>query len=151
MKVTRQQIQNFLEKKTIAMAGVSRNPNKFGYQVFKELRAKGYEIIPINPNADSIDEVQCYADVGDIPGEVESLLIMTPKDKTDKILRDAIKRGIKHIWVQQMSETEETLKVAEEFQQEIIHRKCIFMFAEPVAGAHKFHRVLLKVFHALPA
>lgn len=151
MKVTREQIENFLKEKSIAMAGVSRDPRKFGYQVFKELRTKGYNVLPINPNAESIDSERCYANIHELPSDVDSLLIVTPKDQTDKILRDAINRGIKNIWVQQTAETEETLKIAEEFEKDIIHRKCIFMFTEPVGGIHKFHRTLIKIFGTLPA
>ena len=151
MKVTRQQIDDFLKEKRIAMAGVSRDPKKFGYQVFKELQNKGYHVLPINPKTESIDSVRCFADVNELPPDIDSLLIVTPKNQTDKILRNAINRGIKNIWVQQMSETEETLKIAEEYEKEIIHRKCIFMFTEPVTSIHKFHRTLMKIFRMLPA
>lgn len=150
MKVTHQQIQNFLKEKSIAMAGVSRDPKKFGNQVFNQLRANGYIVLPINPYTESIDSVRCYARVDELPPDIDSLLIMTPKSQTDNILREAIKRGIKNIWVQQMSETEATLGIAEEFQKEIIYKKCIFMFTEPVVGVHKFHRTLLSIFRALP-
>lgn len=149
-KVTREQIDGFFAGKTIAMAGVSRDPKKFGYAVFKELSGKGYTILPVNPNTETIDDVRCYPDVSDLPEGTESLLIMTPRHKTDEVLSKALKKGIKHIWVQQMSETQDTLKIAEEYEKEIIFGKCIFMFSEPVAGFHKFHRTLVKLFGGLP-
>jgi heterodisulfide reductase subunit B len=49
-----------------------------------------------------------------------------------------------------MSETEETLKIAQENDTEIIHHKCIFMFAEPVSGLHKFHRTINKIIGKMP-
>jgi len=150
MKVTKQLIDNFYKEKRIAIAGVSRNPKKFGYQVFDELVKKGYEILPVNPKTNKINDVDCYPDVEDLPSNVDSLLIMTPKEQTDEILKKAINKGIKNIWVQQMSETSETLKIAEEYQKEIIHHKCIFMFSEPVNGFHKFHRTLVKLFGGMP-
>ena len=48
------QINQFLDNQPIAMAGVSRNPKKFGYTAFKELKGKGMKIIPVNPEADEI-------------------------------------------------------------------------------------------------
>jgi uncharacterized protein len=150
MKVTKQHIDNFLKDKKIAIAGVSRNPKKFGYQVFKELTAKGYQIMPLNPHAKLIDQTECYAEIENLPSGVDSLLILTPKNKTDETLRKAINRGIKNIWVQQMSETSDTLKIAEEYQQEIIHHKCIFMFAEPTQGFHKFHKTITGLCGRLP-
>ncbi|QQS49963.1 MAG: CoA-binding protein [Bacteroidota bacterium] len=150
MKVRKAQIDDFFAGKHIAIAGVSRNPKKFGHEVFKELLKNGYDILPINPNAEKINGHHCYASVETLPADVDSLLIVTPKFETDQVLRSALNKGIKNIWVQQMSHTDSTLKIAEEFEKEIIHNKCIFMFAEPVKGAHKIHRVIMKLFGQLP-
>jgi predicted CoA-binding protein len=48
------QIEDFIASQPIAMAGVSRNPKKFGYMAFKELREKGLIVIPVNPSAAEI-------------------------------------------------------------------------------------------------
>jgi len=149
MKTKKELINNFFESKKFAMAGVSRNDKKFGNAIFKELIKKDFEIIPVNPNAQEIDGIKCYASVEQLPDEINSLLIATPKKETDNVLRQAINKGIKNIWVQQMSETTETLKIAEEYQKEIIYNKCIYMFAEPVGGFHKFHRTIIKIFGKL--
>jgi predicted CoA-binding protein len=148
--VTKKKIEKFLEPKKLAIVGVSRNPKKFGYLVFRDLKASGYEVYPVNPNADKINGDSCYKSVKDLPADINSILILTPKKETDNVLREAINKGIMNIWVQQMSETKNTIKIAEEYQKEIIHRKCIFMFAEPVKGVHKFHRLILKLFGMLP-
>jgi predicted CoA-binding protein len=150
MKTVRQQIDDFLKSKHIALAGVSRNKKKFGYQCYKALLEKGYSVYPMNPNAENIDGKKCFKRIADLPSEVDSILIVTPGKSTDEVLRQAIERGMKNIWVQQMSETKGTLSIAEEYQKEIVTGKCIFMFAEPVAGVHKFHRMLVKWFGALP-
>lgn len=150
MKVSKAQIQDFFENKSLAIAGVSRNEKKFGNVVFKELIKKDYQVLPINPNSDEIDGHKCYKSVQDLPSGVDNLLITTPKKQTDEVLKLAIQKGIKNIWVQQMSETEETVKIAQKYDKQIIHHKCIFMFAEPIAGLHKFHRTLNKIFGKLP-
>jgi len=148
--VTKKQIENFLEPRKLAIAGVSRNPKKFGYMVYRDLKKNGYDIYPVNPLTPEIDGVKCYPTVSDLPADVKHLLVLTPKKKTDAVLREAINKGIKNIWVQQMSETAETIKIAEEYQVELIYKKCIFMFAEPVSGLHKFHRTIMKIFGRLP-
>lgn len=150
MNVSKNQIDTFFDQKKLAIAGVSRNEKKFGHVIFKELSKAGYEILPINPNTEEINGTKCYASVEDLPQDVESILIATPKFNTDEILRNSINKGIKNIWVQQMSHTKDTIKIAEEYDQEIIHNKCIFMFAEPVKGVHKFHRTINKIFGNLP-
>jgi predicted CoA-binding protein len=150
MKTTRAQINKFFEADRIAIAGVSRNEKKFGNQILKELVKKNYDIIPINPNAEEIEGRKCYRSVDELPEGIKSILIATPKKQTDETLRKAINKGMANIWIQQMSETENTLKIAEENQKEIIFDKCVFMFAEPVAGVHKFHRTILTIFGKLP-
>ncbi len=148
--VTKKEIEIFFEPKKLAIVGVSRDAKKFGHLVFKDLKAKGYSVYPVNPNADKIDGERCYKSVKDLPDDIRSVLILTPKQETDSILMEVINKGIINIWVQQMSETNQTIKIAEEYQKEIIHKKCIYMFAEPVTGIHKFHRAILKLFGMLP-
>jgi uncharacterized protein len=148
--VTKMDIERFLEPKKLAIAGVSRNPKKFGHAVFLGLKKSGYTVYPINPHSTELDGEKCYAAVGDLPDDVKHLLIVTPKKDTDAVLREAIQKGITRIWVQQMSETTETARIASESHVELISKKCIFMFADPVTGVHKFHRAITRIFGRLP-
>ena len=146
----RQSIENFLAPKKLAIAGVSANTKKFGYAIFKELKQKGYDICPINPNLNELDGVKCYKSVADIPNEYEKLFIVTPKSSTDEVVKQAAEKGIKHIWVQQTANTKETSKLAEEHNIELIEKECMFMFADPVNSVHKFHKTIWKLFGLHP-
>jgi uncharacterized protein len=148
--VTKNDIEQFLEPKRLAIAGVSRNPKKFGHAVFQGLKKSGYTVFPVNPHSGELDGEKCYATVGDLPGDVKHLLIVTPKKDTDGVLREAIHKGMTRIWVQQMSETPDTARIAAESNVKLISNKCIFMFAEPVTGMHKFHRTVMGIFGRLP-
>lgn len=146
---TLKQIENFLGAEPIAMAGVSRNPKKFGFTAFRELKEKGMNIIPVNPHADLIHGVKAFPDVKSLPGEVKSLLIMTRKGETAGIVKAAKEKGIKNIWIQQMSESEEALRELEGTDINYIHGKCIMMFYKP-NSIHKFHGTLVKLFGRWP-
>ena len=50
-----QQIHDFLELKRFAVVGVSRQPQDFSRAVLKEFLARGFEAVPVNPDADEID------------------------------------------------------------------------------------------------
>lgn len=147
---TKNSIQEFISKKNIAIAGVSRDAKKFGYQVFKELKNKGYTVYPVNPNADEIEGVKCYHTISNLPEEVESMLITTNKSHTDKLIKESIDKGILNIWVQQTSQTKESVNFASNNSVNLIFNHCIFMFIEPVSGIHKFHRFLKGLFGGLP-
>ena len=146
---TKQQIDQFLANEPIAMAGVSRNPKKFGRMAFEELTRKGLKLIPINPNVESINGIACYPGVGQLPEGVRSLMIMTKKDQTANVLRDALAKGIKHIWIQQSSDTPEALELIKGKDLNVITGQCILMHHEPT-GFHKFHRNLKRFFGSLP-
>ncbi len=148
--VTLNEIQKFLEPRKLAIAGASRNLKKFGGVVFNELQAKGFILYPVNPNAEEIQGVKCYKSVDELPSEVEHLLVLTPKEETDSVIQSAIQKGIKMIWIQQKSETIESVKIIEEAGIPVIHNKCIMMFATPVKGVHGFHRFLTKTFGGYP-
>ena len=150
MKPLKQQILAFFEKKKIAIAGVSRDPKKFSTLVFRELKEKGFDVYPINPNVDTIHGFTCYQSVSELPVDVASLLLVTPKAQTLDLLKEAVSKGFRNIWIQQMSETQDTIAYAKSQNLNLITKQCILMYAEPVKGFHKFHRTVKQIFGLLP-
>jgi predicted CoA-binding protein len=146
---TKQQIEQFLSMEPIAMAGVSRNPKKFGRMAFEELTRKGLQVIPVNPNIDSINGVTCYVDIQHLPDDVKSLVIMTKKDQTAKTVEAALAKGIQNIWIQQSSDTPEALALLKGKDINLITRQCILMHHKP-DSFHRFHRNILRIFGGLP-
>jgi uncharacterized protein len=147
--VTQKQIDEFIASEPIAMIGVSRNPKKFGFTAFRELKEKGMNVIPVNPNAAEIHGVKVYPDIKSLPAEVKGLLVMTRKSATAGIVREAREKGIKQIWVQQMSESQEAFKELEGSGINYISGQCILMYYKP-HGIHKFHGRLKKFFGGWP-
>lgn len=150
MKPTLNLINDFLAPRKMAMAGASRNPKKFGGYVFNELQQKGFELYPVNPNADEIQGVKCYHTIESLPAGVDRLLVVTSKSDTELVAQQAINKGIKMVWVQQGAESPESLKLLEDAGIPVISKKCIMMFAGPVKGVHGFHRFLVKSFGKFP-
>jgi predicted CoA-binding protein len=148
--VTLNEIQKFLGPKKFAIAGASRNLKKFGGSIFKELSDAGFELYPVNPNAEEIQGVKCYKSVEELPPDVNHLFIVTPRYETEIIAMAAVKKGIEMVWIQQNSETPEAVKVIEDAGIPLIYKKCIMMFASPVKGVHRFHRFWVKTFGGYP-
>jgi len=149
-KTTKQGIDDFLGSNTIAIAGVSRNPKKFGYMVYNEMKQKGFKVLPMNPNVDSIDGDKCYSGLNALPLSPDALIVLTPKSETDSIVKQSIEKGIRNIWIQQGTETKQTLEMISSVEGNFIMGKCIFMFVEPVKSIHSFHRFVNKLFGAYP-
>ena len=147
--VTLRQIEEFLASEPIAMAGVSRNPKKFGFAAFKELKEKGMNILPVNPYAAEIHGSKVYKDINSLPDNVGGLIVMTGKSQTASVIRDAKARGIKQIWIQQMAETREAMQELEGSDINYITRECILMHYKP-HSIHKFHAAIRKFFRRFP-
>lgn len=147
--VTKKQIEEFIASEPIAMAGVSRNPRKFGFTAFRELKEKGMNIIPVNPYAKEVHGAQVYNDLKSLPPGVKGLLVMTRKNETLNLIREAKGLGLKQIWIQQNSESREALEELRNSDINYITGQCILMHYKP-HSIHKFHRSINKFFGKLP-
>ena len=143
-------IESFLSTRKLAIIGVSRNPKKFGRQVYDALKKKGFTVYGVNPNAENLNGDPCYKDIASLPDEVDRVFIVTPPEKTAENVSMALDKGIKNIWIQQKSDTGEALELLKDKDVNLIHNQCLLMYASPVKGPHKFHRFLNKVFGKYP-
>lgn len=150
MKPTLTLINEFLAPRKLAVAGASRNPKKFGGYVFNELKQKGFDLYPVNPNADEIQGKKCYKSLSELPADVTHLLIVTSKTETTLVAEEAVKHGINMVWIQQSAESEEAIKILASSGIPCISKKCIMMFAGPVKGVHAFHRFFVKLSGGYP-
>lgn len=150
MKKQIKPILEFLDGREFAIAGVSRNKSKFGYLIFKDLKDRGFTLYPVNPKTGEIDDTKSYPDIQSLPEHVKKLYIVTKQGQTKQLVEDAVKKGIQQVWIQQMSDTAEAVKIAEENGLTLITGECMYMHAEPVKSIHKFHRGIRKFFGSFP-
>ena len=135
--------------KKFAIAGVSRNKHKFGNTIFRELKKKNLDIVPVSPNMDNFEGDRCYPSVKDLPSDVEALVIVTKPEVSLSILKEAINKDIKNIFLQQGAHNKEIFEYAESNGVNLICKHCILMFAGPT-GIHKFHERFSKFFGFYP-
>jgi predicted CoA-binding protein len=148
--VTKESINKFFLTGNIAVAGVSRNNKKFGNSAYHYLKDKGFNVFQINPFISRIDDDICYKNLNEIPEKVESLLIVLPPEKSGDVLKEAFTLGIKNIWFQNGSESDEAVKACEEKGINTVYKQCVLMFIEPVTFPHNFHRWITKVTGKIP-
>jgi predicted CoA-binding protein len=142
-------IDEFLEQTTFALAGVSRSGRRFGYAVLKDLSGKGYEILPVHPEAEEIGGVRCYPSLADLPNRVGGLVLVVPPPQTEKLVKEAHQAGIDRVWMQQGAESDEAIHYCEDHGMKVVHGECIMMFARP-RGIHKAHRWVRGALGKLP-
>ena len=91
----------------IALVGASNDPSKFGNRIYRDLRTKGYHIIPINPKEDEIEGDKAYASIDMMDSLPDIVNFVIPPQITIKIAQKAIDLGITHLWFQPGSESDE--------------------------------------------
>ena len=147
---TKQDVQEFVSQKTIAMAGLSRDANAFSANIRKELQSKGYRILAVNPTASSIGGETCYPSLSALPEKVGGVLVVTSPSQSEKVVREAAGQGIGRVWLQQGAQSDAAIAACAEHGLSAVSGKCIMMFAEPVSSIHSVHRWFAKVFGQLP-
>jgi len=120
-------LKNILKKKVIAVVGVSKDENKYGFKVFKDLLSKDLKVYGVNPNADFILGRKIYKKISEIPEKVDLVITVVPPNVTEKIVDECKALGINEIWMQPGSESEEAIKKAENFGMKITYNACIMV------------------------
>lgn len=139
-------IHDFVDGKRIAVVGASRtNKNKFGNLAAGELKRRGYSVYFVHPQAESIDGECAYPSLSALDGRVDGVLVSVPAARGADVLREAARLGIRNVWVQQGGESVELIQLGEELKLNLVTNKCILMYAQPVRGAHRFHRFIARL------
>jgi predicted CoA-binding protein len=94
--LSQEKIREILTKyKTIAVIGLSREPDKDSYRVSAYLKKHGFRIIPVNPFADEVLGEKSYKSLLDVPPEIQKTIeivdVFRPAKDVPPIVDQAIK------------------------------------------------------------
>ncbi|MGQ9571616.1 MAG: CoA-binding protein [Dehalococcoidia bacterium] len=87
--------------KTIAVVGISADPQRPSHRVARYLKEHGYRIIPVNPREKEILGEKCYPDLCSIPEAVEVVDIFRQAKAVPRVVAEALYVGAKAIWMQE--------------------------------------------------
>ena len=123
-----ERIRELMEKvRTIAVVGISRNPDKAARRVPSYLAAKGYEIIPVNPNVDRILGKPVRASLGEVTEPVDMVLVFRPSEEAARIAEVAIRRPERPaIWLQEGIRADEVASRARAQGFTVVQDLCTF-------------------------
>ena len=87
--------------KSVAVIGASRNPEKVGHVILKNILDGGFpgKVYPVNPNADEILGLKCYPTVKDIPSDVELSVVSVPAGIVPQVVEECGEAGVKVVVV----------------------------------------------------
>jgi uncharacterized protein len=152
--VSLETIGDFLAQKRIAVVGISRSPADFSVTLFDEFCRRGYDMVPVNPNAEEIQGRRCFARVQDIQPPVDGVLLMTSPAVTDAVVCDCDEAGVRRIWMYRAGGRGSVSTDAVAFCRgrgiEVVPGQCPFMFWNDAGAGHRIHGFVRKIFGRYP-
>jgi len=106
-------IERFLTSPTYGVVGASPRRHKYGNKVLRCYQQNGRRAVPVNPREPVIEGAACVASVLDLPDDVKSISVITPPAVTERVVEEAIRKGIEHIWMQPGAESERAVAACE--------------------------------------
>ena len=86
--------------RTIAVVGLSLNPERPSHYVAKYLQERGFRVIPVNPFIDQALGEKSYPDLKSIPEAIDMVDIFRRSELVGPVVDEAIEVGAKYIWMQ---------------------------------------------------
>jgi len=120
-------IKEFMGQKRFAVVGATDNPQKYGNQIVKNLKGRGYEVYPVNPRLKELEGLTCYPALADIPLKVDVVDFVVPPQATEEILKQCKELGLDRIWLQPGSESEKALSFCQENNLKVVHSVCVML------------------------
>jgi len=125
-------VREVLEKyRSVAVYGMSKNPEKAAHSVPAYLLSRGFTVFPINPSAEEILGLKCYNTVGEVEGNIDILDVFRPANEATAIVEEAVERkgsrgDVAVIWLQEGIINDEAKHLAEEADITFVQDRCIY-------------------------
>jgi uncharacterized protein len=103
-----------MAKPTVAILGASQNRQKYGNKSVRAHLDQGYEVYPINPNADEVEGLKAYPTLTDLPVKtLDRVSVYLPPQVGIEVLEDIKQLSPKEVWFNPGSESDEILDKAQ--------------------------------------
>ncbi|MCS7103914.1 MAG: CoA-binding protein [Candidatus Korarchaeum sp.] len=119
-------VASFLNKdNVVAVVGVSKSPEKWGYRLYKFFKGYYRRTYPINPGADEIDGDRVYPNLSSLPELPDVVNLVVPPAVAREVVKEAISLGVRRVWFQPGSEDEEAIRLCQEAGVEVVWGACL--------------------------
>lgn len=145
-------IHDFLAHKRLALVGVSRDPRDFSRGLFRELRQRGYDVVPVNPrlDGDTVEGAPAAARVQDVTPPVEAALVMTSPEVSESVVRDCARAGVTRVWLHRGAGrgavSPEAVRLCHEHGIRVVAGACPYMYLPRTALVHRVHGFFHRLF-----
>lgn len=94
-------LENFFSPGSIAVAGITNEPDHPGYRILDNLIKSGFkgDLVPLTADFNEIQGRECYRDLGDYGEAVDLVVITSLREEVAEAVKDAVGAGSKAVLV----------------------------------------------------
>ncbi|MBA3903011.1 MAG: CoA-binding protein [Rhodocyclaceae bacterium] len=114
------------EVKTIAVVGLSPNPDRPAYRIARALQGLGYRIVPVRPKVAEVLGEKAYGSLAEVPGKVDLVDVFRAAEHVGPIVDECLRLGLKRLWLQDGIVNEEAAARAQAGGMTVVMDRCIW-------------------------
>ena len=76
--------------KTVVVLGASPKPDRYAFIAMERLQRHGYKAAPVNPAFSEILGEKCYANIGDVPGPIDTVTVYLGEARSTPLIDEII-------------------------------------------------------------
>ena len=118
-----------IKEKKIAVIGVSHKEEKYGFKIFRDLLKQGFQVEGVNPTNGEVLGKKIRRSLKEITPAPDLVITVVPSKITERVVEECRDMGIKEIWMQPGSESDEAIRNAKAHGISVTHNAC-FMIKE---------------------
>lgn len=84
----------------IAIVGASDNMDKYGARIYRDLKAKGYRVVGVNPLRPTVDGDEAYKTLGELSETPDIVNFVVPPPRTLRLLDHVAEMEDAAVWIQ---------------------------------------------------
>jgi predicted CoA-binding protein len=84
----------------IAVVGATDSPGKYGGTIYRDLKAKGYRVVAVNPLRTTVDGDEAFKSVSDLPETPDIVNVVVPPARTMHVLEQVASLDDVAVWIQ---------------------------------------------------
>lgn len=99
----------------VMVIGASRDRNKYGNKSLRAYLKQGHDVLPVNPNADTIEGLECFHNIAAVPGPIDRATLYVPPAVGLEVLEQIAQRDdVAEVWLNPGSDAPEVVEKAQQ-------------------------------------
>lgn len=119
------QIREMLSLDSVAVVGMSKHPSKAAHFVPRYLSESGFDITPVNPSSEMIMDKKSYREISEVKRDIDIVNIFRPSDQVLPVVKEAVKKRPKVIWLQEGIHNLEAEDLARKAGIKVVFNRCM--------------------------